>query len=58
MIVTATWIKGKQVDWYQWVAIEGVYINVHDGKVDTPRDLLLLVQKMQDEGWMLCRRVV
>ena len=60
MIVTATWIKGQQVDWYQWVFVEanGVYINVLDGKVDTPKDLLVLAQQKQEEGWQLCRRVV
>ena len=60
MIVTATWMKGKQVVWYEWVFVEeiGAYINRDNGQLNSPRDLLLLARAKHDEGWMLCRRVV
>ena len=58
MIVTATWVRGHEVMWYEWVAIKGVYINTFNGKINTPKDLLMLAQQRQDEGWQLCRTVV
>ncbi|KKL20572.1 hypothetical protein LCGC14_2454150 [marine sediment metagenome] len=58
MIVTATWMRGHEVIWYEWVLVNGTYINKLDGKIDTPKDLLVLAQQKREEGWQLCRRVV
>ncbi len=58
MIVTATWIRNREVIWYEWVLVNGTYINSLDGKMDTPKDLLDLVMQKQAEGWQLCRTVV
>lgn len=60
MIVTATFARGHEVEWWEWLYDEDTkkYINLNDGSVHPPRHLLTLVYLKQAEGWQLCRAVI
>ncbi len=58
--VTATFARGREVEWWQWTYDEEskAYVNASDMKAYTPGHLLTLVALKQAEGWMLCLQVV
>ncbi|KKL61292.1 hypothetical protein LCGC14_2196720 [marine sediment metagenome] len=60
MIVTATFSRGLEVEWWQWLYDEETkrYINCNDGSMHTPQHLMTLVYLKQARGWELCRAVV
>jgi hypothetical protein len=60
MIVTATFSRGQEVEWWEWLYDEENkrYISRNDGSVHAAQDLLSLVYLKQADGWQLCRAVV
>ena len=56
----ATWIRGKEVDWWEWVYNEDrkQYVMVDSGEAMSPSYIMAAAAVKQLEGWQLCRAVV